>query len=508
MSDQWTNWSGNQHEEDCRLYRPHDVERLVRSITEARAEGRTIRVVGTGHAWAKLIPGGTGEKMAIVSLEDWADDVRVDWRDNTATVPCGMTLDVVTDKLERLGLQLRSPPVYEKMSIGGLLGTASHGTGQRDTETMSDHVVGFRMIRADGREIVVDKDKPQTRGDAELLRAVRCSMGALGVVYEVTLRVEPAYYVEEIDTLEPLQDTIDRFKDLYEQNEFVELFWMPFTEKMWVKRYNPHPRVYYGVLNRLWNWLKKWGMTFFQKWFYPSILRFSRVLPPITPLMSRVFGSMIPTGRRTVTANQAFHFQQAIPRIVAQAFVMRLSDADQVWRYLLARIDDEKRAGRFPVNVMVEGRFIKRSQEIRGDKYVPAVLLSPAVFDDTAYVELVSYPYDENSRRFFSELERGIMDNFPEARPHWGKWFERGKFPELEKRDPRIASLAARFNENEYSGQAHWRMARFKRIAKLHDPDGVMSNAFMREQVLLGPDEPPADRPELRYKDQELMGNG
>jgi hypothetical protein len=508
VSHQWKNWSGNQEQTThVEVVKPTNVAQLRAELMRAEASGMKARPVGTGHAWAELIA-NEGQPLMVFDMQRWEGDMVLDRSDDTVTFPAGWRLDRITKRLAAEGYQINSPPVYEKMNIGGLIGTASHGTGDGQTETMSDHLIGFKMMTPSGNVVSIDKSEPMDDCKKELLRAVRCSMGTLGIVYEVTLRVSPAYMVREHDFLVPLQEGLDHLDDIVESNMFVEMFWVPFSKSLWFKAYNHTNPVHRFRLSSIYYWIRDKGMYLFQLLAYPGML--ARRAPVSDQWRTRGFLKWIAVllrtmmGDRIVTANTAFHFQKTLPKIIALAFVVRRDEIVDLWRYLIARVKDRELMDLYPTNVMVESRFIRRSQDVHGrddatsgPKLTPSALLSPAVFDETAYVELVGYATTERMLEFFRDVERGVMSNFKEARPHWGKYFTLGKDLvtredcEDEAEYERSKSLAARFNRNKV--RSHYRMARFLRVRNELDPKRTMSNAFLEREVFLGGTEIPAD---------------
>ena len=479
----WKNWSENQSQtENVVVVRPTSVEELRGFMAQAVTEKRKIRCAGTTHAWAELIA-NDGQPLMVVDMTTWSGPVELDLADNTATMPAGMNMREVTKILAKKGYLLLSPPIYEGMNMGGTLATATHGTGDGRTETMSDHLVGFKMMLPDQSIVMIDKDQKLSDEDAELLKAVRSSLGALGVVFEITLRVTANRFVRQKDYLVPVEDALDQVAETVEQNEFVEWLWMPFTDTMWLKTYGAVPRVRYFFLKRWW-WVFKWKvLTLFQGTVYPWLL--ARRTPLKKQWRTRPFlrtlARLIPLGDVVVPANDALHFQKALPKIIAIAWTVRQDQIAELWRFLMARIRGQELSARYPCNVAVESRFINRSAEFHGvgDEYVPSVLLSPAVFDKTAYVEVVGHYQTEGMSEFFDELDKGVYENFSESRPHFGKYFRYGKY------------LADRYNRNPESGQEHWRMARFLRVRKALDPEHTMSNAFLDDEVFTGPEHPP-----------------
>jgi L-gulonolactone oxidase len=505
-ANSWENWSGNQQQpEKAEVVRPANVAQLRKVMVAAAREKKKIRPIGTAHGWAELIVNEkevdghkTFEPVVIIDLRRWEGDLVLDRGDDTATLPTGWRLDEAEAQLAQEGYQINSPPVYEKMNVGGLIGTASHGTGDGKTETMSDHVVGFKMMLPNGTIVSVDKDDDLDVCQEELLRAVRCSMGVLGVVYEVTLRVTPLYMVRERDFLVPVQEGLDKLEGIVNSNMFVEMFWVPFAKDLWFKAYNRTNPVHRFRLSSIYYWLRDKSMFLFQMMVYPGMLarrapkpeqyRARRMLVWLARLLRIMMGD------RVVPARAAFHFQKTLPKIIALAFIVRRSEIVELWRYLMARVRDQEIFDLYPTNIMVESRFINRSEETKGrdtpkltaeQTYVPSILLSPAVFDETAYVELVGYAETEGMIEFFEAVERGVNAHFPEARPHWGKYFKQteGTLP-----NGTPWTLASRYNKNPV--RDHYRMTRFLKIREALDPDHAMSNEFMDKKVLV--DDPAA----------------
>ncbi len=478
---------------------PCSVSELQQIVKHAAESGKQIRVVGSGHAWARLINDKTipqQAKQIVVRLDRMPEKVRISADGTRATIATGMYLTKVTRLLARKGFVLSSPPVYTGMSIGGLLGTASHGTGYGATETMSDHVVGFKMVDASG-EIVEVKAKAasaRTPDETALLRAARCSLGLVGIIYEVDLEIYENFFVREDDTLQPLDQVLDGLDAMIEGNEYVELFQVPLTEPMWVKRYNSHPREWISPLKRIFRAVKSAGMNAFQATGYPLVLWSLRHFPNFTPPFNRFISSLLPRGTEIIGVNDAFHFQKVIPKIVATEWVVPRDQIPEMWRLFNAKIQEWRMRGAFPCNVMIEARFINRSSDWNGAAWEPSMFLSPAMFEETGYLEMVSYGPEWLWRDFFADVEESVIDCFPLAVPHWGKWFSRTDYirdrfheavkaralknaPALPAGDDGLAPLQPAAVVG--STHSHDPFAEFDAVRKKYDPAGMLSNDFL-----------------------------
>jgi FAD/FMN-containing dehydrogenase len=83
-------------------------------------------------------------------------------------------------------------------------------------------VIGARIVLASGD--VVDCDAAREPG---LLEVARLSLGAVGVITELSLSVRTAYKLEERMWLEPLDDVLARIDALARATRHFEFFWLP-----------------------------------------------------------------------------------------------------------------------------------------------------------------------------------------------------------------------------------------------------------------------------------------
>ena len=86
-------------------------------------------------------------------------------------VQAGTTIGALARELDRRGLALRSTGDIDEQALGGALATATHGTG-----------LAYGNLSSEVAELVL------APADGSLLPAARVSLGALGVITEVTLR--------------------------------------------------------------------------------------------------------------------------------------------------------------------------------------------------------------------------------------------------------------------------------------------------------------------------------
>ena len=106
-----------------------------------------------------------------------------------ARVQAGITLHDLSLALHQRGRALQNLGDIDRQTLAGALSTATHGTGE-SFGNLSTQMVGGRLVTADGT--VRELADPATR-TPDLLRAARVSLGALGVLSEVSLQTVPAF---------------------------------------------------------------------------------------------------------------------------------------------------------------------------------------------------------------------------------------------------------------------------------------------------------------------------
>lgn len=193
----WTNWYGNM---SCNAFvsDPHTEESVCAAIRLARRRGHTIRLAGTGHSNVPLIP-NSGTVLTTDALQGVLSH---DSGTSTVTIAGGTKIRTLGDKLWDLGLSLTNQGDIDTQSIAGALATGTHGTGQGLTN-LSARATSFRIVDANGDLRVIDENSENQ------LRAARVSLGMLGAVTAVTLKVSPAYMLHEWAALMPYEQVAE-----------------------------------------------------------------------------------------------------------------------------------------------------------------------------------------------------------------------------------------------------------------------------------------------------------
>lgn len=210
----WRNWSGVQHAYPTARLAPKDEGELAAALKVAQGP---IRPVGAGHSFTALAPtSGT-----LLSLDAMAGVVG--WEGDEAIVRTGTRLGALGPLLAEKGRALPNLPDINKQSLGGALGTGTHGTGQA-IQAMHGSVTGLRLVTASGK--VIDAD---TTKNPEIFQAARVSLGALGVISQVRIRTSANRRLRRRVWLEPFEEALANAEARWAAHRNFEFFAVPFT---------------------------------------------------------------------------------------------------------------------------------------------------------------------------------------------------------------------------------------------------------------------------------------
>ncbi len=220
------NWAGNEACVPARVERPTSADQVAAVVRTARRDGLRVKVIGAGHSFtpAAMTAG------VLLSLDRLAGVRSVDREACRVTVDAGITLKSLGDELAVVGMAMPNLGDINVQSIAGAISTATHGTG-REWGNIATTVVAIELVDGEGNVVWCDVHER-----ADLLRAARVGVGALGVVTAVTVQCVPAFNLHARETVEPLDDLLADLDAFASSADHAEFFWMPGTRRCQVKR--------------------------------------------------------------------------------------------------------------------------------------------------------------------------------------------------------------------------------------------------------------------------------
>ena len=162
------------------------TEEEVLDIMSRHREGQ-IRVQGSGHSWSGIVE-ATDVLLNLASLSNVT--VEEGPAGPVARVGAGATLEKILSVLRATAFDLPTLGAITRQTIAGATATATHGTGHA---SLSSLVQAVKLACYDAKG---DPFIKTISGGNELL-AARASLGCMGVILELTLKVEPKFWMEE-----------------------------------------------------------------------------------------------------------------------------------------------------------------------------------------------------------------------------------------------------------------------------------------------------------------------
>jgi FAD-linked oxidoreductase len=217
----WTNWSGFVKGAPREIATPEDENALQELVRRSK----NVRAVGSGHSFSELVP----TEDTIVSLDALTGIISHNEEACEATVHAGTRLLALGPLLGALGPALPNMGDIDHQSIAGAVSTGTHGSGIT-LGAIAKQVVGLRIVLANGSSVECSASK-----DADLFRAAVISLGAFGVISQITLKNAPSFRVKEVTKLMTVRDFAASVESLQASHRHLDAWVFPFGEKVIVK---------------------------------------------------------------------------------------------------------------------------------------------------------------------------------------------------------------------------------------------------------------------------------
>lgn len=423
----WRNWSGSVASAPREIISPGSIPELAQAVRERGAAGRHVRVVGSGHSFTPLAQ----TDDTLITMSGLSGITNFDAERGLVTVLGGTPLKQLGDALLERGVAQENLGDIDVQTITGAVSTGTHGTGV-NFGTLSTQIAGLTLVTASGDVIEVTPGS-----NPELFKAAQVSLGALGVIASVTLRVVPAKRLRYQTRRERIESLLEHLEQYKRENSHFEFFWFPYTK--WAQAKFTNETNAQPTSANLWT---EFNRVVLENGVFWALSEVSRLAPAASATVCKVSA----WGIASTTAVEYSHRIYATPRDV-RFQEMEYNIPAQHFTEALAEIEAVINRRRFAVNFPVECRFVK------GDD----IWLSPAYQRDSAYIAVHMYqgmPYNE----YFQAVEE-IFQRY-DGRPHWGKLHTLT-----------AATLASRY--------PHWQD--FLRVRASLDPQGVFLNDYLRQ---------------------------
>lgn len=425
MKREWRNWAREQHCRPVAIERPRSRAELTEAVAGAAARGLSVRAAGSGHSFTDIAL-TDGVMLHLEALDRVLD---ADPSSGLVKVEAGIVLGNLNRRLDERGRAFENLGDIDRQTLAGSISTGTHGTGIR-FQSISAQVHAIELVLADGSVVELDEES-----DPDGLRAARVGLGALGVVYSVTLRTVPAYTIHRVDNPKPLAETLERLDELVEGSDHFEFYVFPHTDVALCRESRrtdepPQPR------SRAATYLQE---VVVENWVGTLFVVLARRFPSQIPRLTRIAAGSVGDSTKVDRSHRVFASERRIRFTEMEYAIPREHARDAVERVLDVANRPELRVS-FPIEI----RFAAPD-----DAY-----LSTSHARETCYIA-VHQDRKLDWEPYLRAVE-AIMREY-EGRPHWGKRHFR------EAGD--LAPLYERWED-------------FQRVRARLDPGGAFRNAY------------------------------
>jgi FAD-linked oxidoreductase len=388
----WRNWAGTVTARPRERPAPASLEALQALVRGASAAGRTLRVVGSGHSFTPLV----ASDDVLVSLDALSGLTHVDAGALRAEAWGGTKLHALGRALATHGLAMENLGDINVQSLAGAVSTGTHGTGSR-FGSISTQVEGLTLVLASGEVVECSPTR-----EAELFSAARVSLGALGVIARLKLRLLPSYRLKLSRRTVPLEECLATLAEADRAHRNFEFYWFPYSDVALTKASDttdeaPSHRGAGAFLNDV----------LLENGAFWLMCQAGRAVPPLIPRIARLCAGVASEGA-AVDASERIYATPRLVRFKEMEYAVPAGAGADCIREIRALVERE----RIRVNFPLEFRFVK------GDD----IPLSPFHGRDSALIAvhmLRGMPHE----RYFAAVE-AIFRNH-RGRPHWGKMHTR-----------------------------------------------------------------------------------
>jgi len=423
MGKTWTNWAGNQRATPQTWVKPNNLEEIAAAVREASAQGRKVKVIGSGHSFT----GAAVAQGVLVDLSHMYRVVSEPNEDGVVEVEAGITLSALNEYLflQDRALQNLGDICYQ--TVSGAISTGTHGTGVH-IGGLAQQVVGLTLVDGQGNIVEINQE------DA-LLHFVRVGVGALGIIVHVKIRTVPKFALHVEEKPMRLSHVLDNLEDLVSRNDHFEFFWIPHTKWALTKQ-NNRTDLPLAPIPSLKKW---WQKSFMENTAFGMVCRLGKLFPALIPRLA----TALPGSGSTSYVDESF-------RVFASERKVKFVEMEYAIPYEHCRsaIEDIERViseKNYKVSFPVEVRFTA------GDDNV----LSTAHARQSAYIAVHMFKGSDYGPYFASVAE--IMAKY-EGRPHWGKMH---------------------FLSNEQLSRLYPRWAEFLAVRDKLDPQRTFHNDYL-----------------------------
>jgi FAD-linked oxidoreductase len=376
---EWRNWSGSVVAQPGAVESPRTEAELQRLVASASK----VRVAGTGHSFMPLC----ATDGLLLSLSALEGELEVAADGQSVWAPAGMAIGQLTEALWAMGFSLINQGDIDKQAIAGAVSTATHGTG-RTLGSLATAAEGFRLVLADGSVVECDRTR-----EPQLFEAARVSLGMLGVVVRIRMKVLPAYRLRERMWRSPLVKTLADWDTLADTHRHLEFFQFAYSEHVAMKSLDVVDAGESGG----------GGDNLFEDVVLQAVSDLAAVWPRSAPTLQRMLTRAIGASERAGPAGRIFPSERGV-KFEEMEYEIPAQNGPAAWARAIALVREQ----RWPIIFPLEFRTVAADD----------IWLSPMQGRDCVSISFHQYA-KMDWREPFAAVERVFQE--AGGRPHWAK---------------------------------------------------------------------------------------
>ena len=200
------------------MLRVRTVTRVSDAWMCAHAQG-VVRAVGAGHSFSAVVP----TDDTLISTDLLSGLIGHDSDKQQATLLAGTRLNAMGPLLQSVGQAVPNMPDMDYPALGGAVANSVHATGN-SFGSMSSYVTAMKLATVSGDLLECSADK-----NPQIFQAAKTSLGALGIVSEITLQNQADYRLTEVNKVEKTEDVLAEIDARCAAHRHFEYFPIPYS---------------------------------------------------------------------------------------------------------------------------------------------------------------------------------------------------------------------------------------------------------------------------------------
>lgn len=225
-------WSGSLRFTPAVVEEPRDDGEVAAFVRRAHEQGRKVRVAGALHSSSPLVR----TEDFVISLRAMKGVISADPATCEAVIAAGTTVGEAGALAHARGLAVPNTGDVDVQLLAGAIATGTHGTGKR-LQNLAAMLIGGRLVTADG---AVHDFGPEGTGGlpGDVLRGARVSLGVLGVLTRLRVRLLPAYRLRRREWCAGTDAVFARFDELADAHRNLDVYWYPRRDDVKVRTWD------------------------------------------------------------------------------------------------------------------------------------------------------------------------------------------------------------------------------------------------------------------------------